>query len=144
MASSNLIQQLEQEIARVGGLGRDELVTLWVKAYGHPPPKGTSRKLLIRSAAYYLQAKALGGLKRSVHRQLMQIAAGGKVINKTGNHRKKLKPGVRLVREWHGVTHTVEVIEGGFTWNSEVYRSLSAIAKAITGARWSGPRFFQL
>ncbi len=55
-----------------------------------------------------------------------------------------LQSGARLVREWNGVSHVVEVIEGGFVWNGDVYRSLSAIARAITGARRSGPRFFDL
>jgi hypothetical protein len=56
----------------------------------------------------------------------------------------KLQPGARLVREWNGVSHVVEVIENGFVWNGCRHRSLSAIARAITGARWSGPRFFGL
>ena len=52
--------------------------------------------------------------------------------------------GGRLLREWNGVTHIVEVEEGGYRWNGETYRSLSAVARAITGTRWSGPRFFGL
>ncbi|CUH47594.1 hypothetical protein RUA4292_01765 [Ruegeria atlantica] len=55
-----------------------------------------------------------------------------------------LKPGGRLLREWNGVTHVVDVTEDGFTWNSRSCRSLSAIAREITGAHWSGPRFFGL
>ena len=55
-----------------------------------------------------------------------------------------LQSGARLVREWNGVNHVVEVIEGGYVWNGDRHRSLSAIARAITGARWSGPRFFGL
>lgn len=60
------------------------------------------------------------------------------------NLRKSLEPGTRLVREWNGSTHVVEVTERGFVWNGQAYRSLSAVARAITGARWSGPRFFGL
>jgi hypothetical protein len=55
-----------------------------------------------------------------------------------------IKPGTRLVREWNGRTHHVEVLDKGFRWNDRTYRSLSSIAKAITGAHWSGPRFFGL
>lgn len=58
--------------------------------------------------------------------------------------RLALKPGARLLREWNGRAHTVEVLDQGFLWNGEAYLSLSAVARAITGARWSGPRLFGL
>ena len=61
-----------------------------------------------------------------------------------GTSSPTLKPGGRLIREWNGVTHVVDVIDGGFVWNGQRYASLSPIARAITGARWSGPRFFGL
>ncbi len=56
----------------------------------------------------------------------------------------RIAPGMRLIREWNGSSHVVEVVDGGFVWNGKRYGSLSAIARAITGARWSGPRFFAL
>ena len=55
-----------------------------------------------------------------------------------------MKPGTRLVREWNGRTYHVEVVADGFVWNGRTHRSLSAIAREITGAQWSGPRFFGL
>jgi hypothetical protein len=92
-----------------------------------------------------MQAKRYSGLKPATDRRLRTIANA----TADGDHSNRrtaptLQPGVRLVREWNGVNHMVEVIEGGFIWNGDRHRSLSAIARAITGARWSGPRFFGL
>lgn len=142
MATTERTRQLEREIGRMCDFDRTELIELWVKAYGRKPFKGASRKLLIRSAAYQLQRKTLGGLKRSTRQQLTQVANGGTMQRP---HRKvKLQPGMRLMREWHGNNHIVDVTREGFVWNGKTYQSLSAIAKAITGAHWSGPRFFQI
>lgn len=107
------------------------------------PPKGISRRLLERSAAYDLQVEAYGGLKPQVRRQLMSFLAGDK-LQKIAAPKKSLATGTRLVREWNGRNHTVEVLDKGFAWNGDIHKSLSAIAFAITGARWSGPRFFGL
>ena len=132
---------LDEKIGGVTSLSRDELVAEWTEAHGHPPPKGIKRALLERDLAYRLQAKALGGLKPATSRALMGFARGkGQGFDQA----KELRPGARLVRDWNGVTHHVDVIEGGYLWNGRRYRSLSAIARAITGARWSGPRFFGL
>jgi hypothetical protein len=99
------------------------------------------------SAAYQIQVKAFGGLKPPVRRKLR-----GRVVSKENSSasttilRKSnvLSPGTRLIREWHGHTHTVEVVKGGFQYDGEKYKSLSKVAHTITGARWSGPRFFGL
>ena len=92
-----------------------------------------------------MQAKKYGGLKPAVGRRLQKIANGLAVGDRVSVIAKpKLNDGARLVREWNGCTHVVEVVEGGFVWNGERHSSLSAIASAITGARWSGPRFFGL
>jgi len=129
----------------VPGLPREELVDAWIKAHKGPPPKGISRRLLEYSAAYHEQARALGGLKPTTRRKLRQIAAspadGDKPTTRIGK-RKQLAPGSRLIREWQGRTHTVEVLEAGFLYDGQRYGSLSEIARFITGARWSGPRFF--
>lgn len=118
----------------------------WTAVHGHPPPKGLSRRLLEYAAAYHLQAKALGGLKPAVRRKLLAVAnrkPGAVTIAQT-NSQKTLAPGSRLVREWQGRSHTVEVLEQGFLCGGRHYSSLSEIARTITGARWSGPRFFGL
>ncbi len=123
-------------------LSREDLVTAWRECIGRPPPKGISQRLLARAVAYARQERTFGSLPDQVARRLARLAAGEAVdrLEATG----LLSAGTRLVREWNGVTHFVEVVPDGFVWNGERYRSLSVIARAITGARWSGPRFFGL
>ncbi len=139
------IARLEREIDALADLTRAELVERWKAHYRGNPPKGISRSLMIRAIAYGMQAKRYGGLKPATDRRLRMIA-NGKASSDQGGRKAsaRLQPGARLVREWNGVNHVVEVIEGGYVWNGERHRSLSAIARAITGARWSGPRFFGL
>ena len=137
--------RLENDLAALADLARAELVERWRIHYRTDPPKGISRPLLIRAIAYEMQAKRYGGLKPAIARRL-QMIANGTADGDHGNRKASptLQPGARLIREWNGVSHVVEVIEGGFIWNGDRHRSLSAIARAITGARWSGPRFFGL
>ena len=104
-----------------------------------------SRDLLMRGITYKLQERLLGGLSKSIIRQLQRLDSELEV----SDARKRaplisLKPGTRLVREWHGVTHTVLVLADGVEWKGRRYRSLTVVAREITGARWSGPRFFGL
>jgi Protein of unknown function (DUF2924) len=109
------------------------------------PPMRLSRELLIRGMTYKLQEKPLGGLSKSIIRKLESFN-----VESTADDARKLmppislKPGTRLVREWRGVTHTLLVHADGVEWNGRRYRSLTVIAREITGARWSGPRFFGL
>ncbi len=137
--------EFEQEILGLADLSRPNLVARWRALYRGNPPKGISRSLLVRAVAYQLQVKRFGGLKPATDRHLQRIANGtaeGDSINLKAT--PELQPGARLVREWNGSTHVVDVVEGGFIWNGDRHRSLSSIARAITGARWSGPRFFGL
>jgi hypothetical protein len=130
-------------LAGLSGLPRDTLVEHWQSLFDAYPPKGISRRLLVGAIAYEMQARRYGGLKPSARRRLEKIADGladGNDIRITAT--PKVDPGTRLIREWNGTTHVVDVVAGGFVWNGERYRSLSAIARCITGARWSGPRFF--
>jgi hypothetical protein len=118
---------------------------MWTEAYGRSPPKGLSRRLLEYAAAYHLQTKAHGGLKPAVRRQLARLAESDKTEAPRPSRSGGVKsppPGSRLVREWHGRNYTVEVLDSGFLYDGRQYRSLSEIARAITGARWSGPAFF--
>lgn len=226
---------IEAELGEFAGLGREELVAQWAKAHGCAPPKGVRQELLVRSAAWHLQAKRLGGysaetrrLLRSaiikagkrfadrtsalgnagqiedndnridIHRldgdtnaivdsahdhghrdhievatsassagavyspippkqrslpSLLTASAGQRLdvfvptVSGTGHssrQRRKLQPGARLLRDWNGKTHVVDVIEGGYVFEAKVYPSLTAIAGKITGVHWSGPRFFGL
>ena len=136
---------LEQEIGALADLPRPDLVERWKALYRSDPPKGISRPLLVRAVAYEMQAKRFGSLKPATFRRLQKIArqdAAGDKANSPAPPR--LKSGARLIREWNGVTHVVDAIDDGFIWQGARYGSLSAIARAITGARWSGPRFFGL
>ena len=136
-------KDLAQEVARLGDLPREELIQCWIKAHRRPPPKGISRRLLELSAAYAVHTRAFGGLKPASSKAL--AAALDQRSNPPVSTRKaEIKAGSQLVRVWNGRTHYVEVVENGFAWNGEHFRSLTAIAYRITGARWSGPRFFGL
>ena len=136
---------IERELGVLADLPRADLLERWRGFYRARPPKGISQRMMVRAIAYEMQAKKYGGLKPAVGRQLQRIAAGldaGEPVAIKAASR--LKPGARLVREWNGATHVVEVVDDGLIWNGERHSSLSAIARAITGARWSGPRFFGL
>ncbi len=206
-------EQLEAEVAALGGLSRSELAARWEKAYGSPPPKGINRTLLERAAACRLQAERLGGLSAAaravlragrkemeraqarVERSAVDRAAGplpvsgfpegrlparGKLPRQkvqapelsceasagatesvcatragsgsakplSGDRAASASPplaiGTRLMREWNGRMHVVDVTEEGVLFDGKRYRSLTAVAKRITGAHWSGPRFFGL
>ena len=137
------IARLEEEIDALPDLTRAELVERWRTLYRTDPPKGISRALLIRAIAYAMQAKRYGGLRPSMRRHLRKATTGDtERVETKVKPSLKLAPGTRLVREWNGTSHVVEAIEDEFIWNDARYGSLSAVARAITGARWSGPRFF--
>jgi hypothetical protein len=132
---------VDDDIAKLGQLPRPVLVERWTTCHGTAPPKGISRQLLELSAAYALQASVYGGLGPKRQKQLLSLSRfgdGGAEIDVS----PALKPGSRLVRVWNGRSHHVEVTEQGFVWNGQAFKSLSAVAREITGARWSGPRFF--
>ena len=126
-------------------LSRHDLVEAWIKTYGTPPPKGLSTRLLIYAYHYNSQVKEYGGLKKSTLRQLrrcVSAASGAAASDARPIVAVRPSTGTRLVREWRGKTHMVDIKENGFIYQDKTYRSLSAIARTITGARWSGPRFF--
>jgi len=127
-------------------LDRCDLVETWVKTYGAAPFKGARKKTLVRGITYHMQCRKFGGLKPSYQRQLLKLAGSNTpVLNdipKTKPPKSKIKLGAQLVREWNGRSYTIQVTPAGFVMRGETYGSLSAAAKAITGAHWSGPRFF--
>jgi hypothetical protein len=169
-------QSINSRVAVLGDLSRAELVDLWVKQYGCPPPFGVRQPLLLRSAAWHLQERQLAGLSPSAKRTLKvalnqlgtsltgsgvgadeivgpsvgkmppggdgtpAVADGGRV----GPRPPQPLPGARLIRQWNGHRYVVEVVDGGLIMDGKLYRSLTAIAFRITGAKWSGPRFFGL
>jgi Protein of unknown function (DUF2924) len=129
---------IEAEIAQLRSLALDALRRYWRVIFGRTAPAALSKDLLGRMIAYRLQEQAFGGLDRESLRFLDSLARHG------GSARRRLKPGTVLVRDYQGQRHTVTVAPGGFDWQGTTYPSLSAIARAITGTAWSGPRFFAL
>lgn len=136
------LPQLGQALSAVEAATREDLLREWRRLYKSAPPRHGSRDLLVRAISYALQERELGGLPASVRRALLAIAKGNPASVQAP--RSRIKPGSRLLREWHGTTHEVLVIDQGFVWPGATYRSISAIAVAITGAKWNGPRFFGL
>jgi hypothetical protein len=137
--------QLQARLAALAELDLEQLRTEWQRLYRSAPPLRLSRDLLQRSIAHRLQEEALGGLPPAVQRRLAALVRALAANREpAGASRVKLKAGATLVREWHGRTHTVLVLDRGFEHNGKHYMSLTQIAHAITGAHWSGPRFFGL
>lgn len=136
------------------------LAERWRSLMRRPPPKAASRVFLLRALSYELQAKHAPGLSKADQKTLdrsvrPETSRSSKSLTAQDamdpmpnrpplKPRTVLVPGSRLVREWNGQAYTVSVIEEGFVYKDKVWSSLSAIAKDITGAHWSGPRFFGL
>jgi hypothetical protein len=136
---------IEADIALLPALGLAELRTRWKDLYGRPAPKFFRRKFLAKAVAYQMQVAAHGGLSEATRRRLREIAAaaGNGTFDATMVG-PRIKPGTKLIRTWHGETHTVMALEAGFSWKGASYSSLSSIAKAITGTNWNGWAFFGL
>ena len=117
----------------------------WRRYYRAVPPKKMSRDILELGIAWKIQENKLGGLAAAVKRQIAELARTMEAKSDLAKPRAiTLKSGARLLRTWEGVTHEVLVVEDGFLWAGRTWRSLSVIAREITGTRWSGPRFFGL
>ncbi|MEZ5802347.1 MAG: DUF2924 domain-containing protein [Rhizobiaceae bacterium] len=156
------VDRLEGEIAGLGDLSRDTLAQRWKQIHGCPPPRGIHADLLLRAATWHVQAKHLGGISGNT-RRLLKIAMANAERNLAAKRDRaqgeptagvnasqietialprQLGIGTRLIREWNGRTYMVDITESGYLLDGKTYRSLSAIARHITGAHWSGPRFF--
>ena len=127
----------------LSNLSLDELRKEWRRLYRSQPPR-LSRDLLVRAIAYRIQELRYGGLSKTTSRKLAALVQARPEGEIAPERAQRIRAGARLVREWNGHTHAVTVEEEGFTYAGRNYRSLSAIAREITGARWSGPRFFGL
>jgi len=126
-------------------LSHADLKAHWIKIAGCEPPISASGKFLKRALAYEMQCKTSSGLTRAEQRELADSLLPRNAKPSTPCRRRaavKLVPGSRLLREWNGRSYTVSVIEEGFVYRDKIWPSLSAIARDITGAHWSGPRFF--
>jgi hypothetical protein len=136
--------EIERDIAGLIDRSTQDLRLAWRQLHRTGPPAGLSRDLMIRALAHQLQEHTEGGVSPALRRRLRTLAVefdkGGGFFDPN----VVPKAGTRLVRQWRGDTHTVLVREDGFEYEGEHYRSLTVIAQRITGAHWSGPRFFGL
>lgn len=130
---------MRDRIQAVTNMDRNQCLELWRESFASPPAKYLSQPFMQKAIAYELQCRAFKGVPKSTKRALIAIAKGKKAASAPS---RSLTPGMRLLREWNGRTYEVEVTKNGFVWRDKNYLSLSAIAREITGTRWSGPRFF--
>ena len=145
-SSKNNHAKFAYELENINNLDRSELLYRWKKLYGSEPPPRISQQLLLRAISYKIQENAFGGLKPATIKFLAKVA--GDKNTKSGELSATLpltiKSGTRLIREWHGTTYEVEIIENGVLWKGKQYSSLSKVAHLITGTKRSGYLFFGL
>jgi hypothetical protein len=136
---------LEDQLTRLPAMKTGPLRELWRDLFGNPPHPKLRRELLIPIIAYRMQEKALGGLRPSTLRRLQSVAGQiGEGKKPSPIQPLGARPGTRMVRQWQGKLCEVVALESGFMYDGQKYRSLSEIARVITGTRWSGPAFFGL
>ena len=138
------IAEVERQIAGLVDRSTQDLRLAWRELHRTGPPQGLSRDLLIRALVHQLQESAAGGASRALRRHLQTLAAEFEKKSASFDPSIAPKTGTTLVRQWRGHVHTVLVREDGFEYQGECYRSLTVVAERITGAHWSGPRFFGL
>ncbi|CCB63360.1 DUF2924 domain-containing protein [Hyphomicrobium sp. MC1] len=144
-ASDQTSNAVATEVAALASLSHRELRLAWRQYYKAYPPKFVNRTVIELGVAWKIQERAFGGLGTATKRQLDALADELEIKSDiTRPKQLELRPGARLVRDWRGETHEVVVTEDGFLWRGQSWRSLSLIAKEITGTHWSGPRFFGL
>lgn len=130
-------------IKAIAGMSAPQIILEWERVHGIPAP-AIAPRLLARDLAHKVQVEAAGGIDKRLERRLRELVVSTDSDSAVrASHCKALGDGTQLLREWGGQTHRVTVeAEGRYNYAGETWRSLSAIAYAITGARWSGPRFF--
>ena len=140
------MQELQKQLAKVASLSAQSLRVEWRKAFRQEPPSGLRRSMLVRAIAYKVQERSLGGLSQGAKSTLRKLAQNTVAEDspRSPSPALSLAAGTRLVRDWGGQAHAVLVLESGFEYQGQRFRSLTEIARRITGAHWSGPRFFGL
>jgi hypothetical protein len=136
---------ISNQVSRLRTLPRNELLDLWRNLYGKVAPPAVRREVLVPFLAYKIQENAYGGLKPATRAELRRIARSLE-RNRSSKPliRPRIKAGTRLFRHWRGQMHEVFVTESSYEYRGVGYRSLSEIARTVTGVRWSGPAFFRL
>ncbi|MGV8078770.1 MAG: DUF2924 domain-containing protein [Syntrophales bacterium] len=135
--------RLARELASLPALDRDLLIEKWRTLYDSEPPTGVRNTFLMNAIAYRMQEHALGGVKPAT-RHFLEKAVEENSAKKEICTPLNIRSGTRLLREWHGMTYEVIIMDNGVQCNGKFYGSLSEVARAITGTRWSGPLFFGL
>ena len=133
---------VETEIASLQGRGIGELRDYWARRFRKAPPPIQSADVLHRLIAWKLQAELYGDLNVETRQTLSRLARAGHSPGHQSATGNPLRPGSVLLREWKGMSHRVLVLDGTFEYNGTRYKSLTQVARHITGTRWSGPRFF--
>ena len=139
-----VMAEVDSQIAELRHRSTHDLRLAWRQLHRVEPPQGLSRDLLIRALVHQLQEQSYGRTGRALQRRLEALIGEREKRGASSDLGAALKTGMTLVRQWRGHTHAVLVRDDGFEYEGQPYRSLSVIAKRITGAHWSGPRFFGL
>ena len=142
-------EEVEREIVALDGIDIRQLRQKWRDVYKTEPPPKVKSGLLRLAIAYRIQEQALGGLRAKSIRQIedhLAAVAGAPEAGATSQSSRgsRLSPGTQLMREWNGAMILVDVVDDGFRWRDRTFKTLSAVAVAITGTKWSGPKFFGL
>ena len=136
------------KLSKLNTAGRAELLTIWTATLGNPPAAlRTSRELLASALAWQLQERKFGGLSAATKRKLRLLARAHQRKQRSPQlpaASTNLRPGTVISKQWRGAQHVVMVLAAGFQHQGKVYRSLSQLAREITGTRWNGPAFFGL
>jgi hypothetical protein len=130
---------------RVEGLpakDRMNLIEVWKEVFPSPPPPKLRKELMVPILAYRIQELEFGGLSHTARRQLELLIAGNRTKIGPANRPKPASAPAKLIRGWHGEVHEVLIVDDGFSYRGEIFKSLSPIARRITGTPWSGPAFF--
>ena len=138
------LEELGRDVASLPALDMPALRQRWAALMGDDPSPNWGRALLVRALAYRLQERSAAGLKPATQRLLDRVAENGTQAVARDLRNPRASAGSVLIREWGGVRHRVTVLDHDVLYQGRHYKSLSEVARAITGARWSGPRFFGL
>ncbi len=135
-------EELASKIQLLLALGPAALKEKWKDLFSENPSPQIGRSMLVRAIAYRLQERALGGLKPSALRILDRVSNGHASVESKCAPAREANSGTVLIRKWRGVTHRVTVLDHDVVYRGRRYKSLSEVARVITGTHWSGPLFF--
>ena len=135
-------ESITAQLATLASLDKEALSKLWAELFNASPPVQLRKDLIIPVLAYRMQERAFGSLSPRARNRLRQLAKAFSGNSQAATSTSSLRPGTRLVREWRDEVHLVNVEINGYEYKGGRYKSLSQIARLITGTRWSGPLFF--